>query len=109
RGEASCLDGLATGEVGDLLSTPNAVIMVGERLATVPGGLSAAARLADATGAKLAWVPRRAGEGGALEARALPGLLPGGRPLSDEGARAQVCAGWSVDEIPTATGRDTDG
>ncbi len=70
--EAAALDGLATGEVGDLLSTPGAVIMVGERLATVPGGLSAAARLADATGARLAWVPRRAGERGALEAGALP-------------------------------------
>src|SRR6185437_8860885 len=32
--EASALDGLATGEVGDLLSTPGAVIMVGERMAT---------------------------------------------------------------------------
>ncbi|MCA2233161.1 NADH-quinone oxidoreductase subunit G, partial [Mycobacterium intracellulare] len=51
--EAAALDGLATGEVGDLLSTPGAVIMVGERLATVPGGLSAAARLADTTGARL--------------------------------------------------------
>ncbi|MCV7122478.1 NADH-quinone oxidoreductase subunit G, partial [Mycobacterium lacus] len=60
--EPSTLDGLATGELGDLLATPGAVIMVGERLATVGGGLSAAARLADATGARLAWVPRRAGE-----------------------------------------------
>jgi NADH-quinone oxidoreductase subunit G len=74
--EASALDGLATGEVGDLLSTAGAVIMVGERLATVPGGLSAAARLADTTGARLAWVPRRAGERGALEAGALPGCCP---------------------------------
>ncbi|MGH3263161.1 MAG: molybdopterin-dependent oxidoreductase, partial [Trebonia sp.] len=70
--EAATLDGLATGEVGDLLSKPGAVIMVGERLATVPGGFSAAARLADSTGARLAWVPRRAGERGALEAGALP-------------------------------------
>src|SRR5271167_2462606 len=38
--EPSTLDGLATGGVGDLLATPGAVIMVGERLATVPGGLS---------------------------------------------------------------------
>jgi len=108
-GEASTLDGLATGELGDLLSTAGAVIMVGERLATAPGGLSAAARLADATGARLAWVPRRAGERGALEAGALPTLLPGGRPLADDAARAQVCAAWHVDEIPTAIGRDADG
>ncbi len=107
--EAATLDGLATGEIGDLLATPGAVIMVGERLATVPGGLSAAARLADATGARLAWVPRRAGERGALEAGALAGLLPGGRPVADDAARAQVAAAWHVDELPSAAGRDVDG
>src|SRR6202035_5100413 len=63
--EAATLDGLATGEVGDLLATPGAVILVGERLATVPGGLSAAARLADTTGAPPAW-------GAARTARARP-------------------------------------
>jgi NADH-quinone oxidoreductase subunit G len=107
--EPSTLDGLATGEVGELLSQRGAVIMVGERLATVPGGLSAAARLADATGARLAWVPRRAGERGALEAGALPGLLPGGRLVADETARAEVAAAWNVDELPAAAGRDVDG
>ena len=107
--EASTLDGLATGEIGDLLATPGAAIMVGERLATVPGALSAAARLADTTGGRLAWVPRRAGERGALEAGALPALLPGGRPLADDAARAQVCEAWHVTEIPAAVGRDADG
>ncbi|WP_244275523.1 NADH-quinone oxidoreductase subunit G [Mycobacterium europaeum] len=107
--EAAALDGLATGEVGDLLCTAGAVIMVGERLATVPGGLSAAARLADATGARLAWVPRRAGERGALEAGALPALLPGGRPLDDETARAQIAAAWNVSELPSGAGRDVAG
>nr|VTO98861.1 NADH-quinone oxidoreductase subunit 3 [Mycobacterium kansasii] len=107
--EPAALDGLATGEVGDLLATPGAVIMVGERLATVPGGLSAAARLADSTGAQLAWIPRRAGERGALEAGALPGLLPGGRPLADETARSQVREAWHVAELPTAPGHDADG
>ncbi|MEZ0351026.1 NADH-quinone oxidoreductase subunit G [Mycobacterium sp. pR1184] len=107
--EPVTLDGLAGGEVGELLSKPGAVIMVGERLATVPGGLSAAARLADATGARLAWVPRRAGERGALEAGALPGLLPGGRLVADDAARAEVAAAWNVDELPSAPGRDVDG
>ena len=37
-----------------------------------PGALSAAAALAASTGARLAWVPRRAGERGALETGALP-------------------------------------
>ncbi|MEE6176180.1 NADH-quinone oxidoreductase subunit G [Mycobacterium sp. 050134] len=107
--EASALDGLATGDLGALLGKPGAVIMVGERLATVPGGLSAAARLADATGARLAWVPRRAGERGALEAGAVPGLLPGGRPLDDNDARTQMAAAWHVSELPSADGRDADG
>ncbi|MBV9320578.1 MAG: NADH-quinone oxidoreductase subunit G [Mycobacterium sp.] len=107
--EAATLDGLADGEVGELLQQRGAVIMVGERLATVPGGLSAAARLADTTGARLAWVPRRAGERGALDAGALGGLLPGGRPLTDDTARSQVCTAWHVDDLPSSPGRDTDG
>ena len=106
--EATALDGLAGGELGELLSKPGAIIIVGERLAGVPGGLSAAARLADTTGARLAWVPRRAGERGALEAGALPGLLPGGRPLSDETARSQVSQAWHVSELPSPDGRDAD-
>ncbi|BBX48620.1 NADH-quinone oxidoreductase subunit G [Mycobacterium cookii] len=107
-GEAAALDGLAGSDVLTQLSKPGAIILVGERLGAVPGGLSAAAKLADATGAKLAWVPRRAGERGALEAGALPGLLPGGRPLSDETARAQILQGWHVDELPSTPGRDAD-
>jgi NADH-quinone oxidoreductase subunit G len=83
--EPSILDRLQTGEVADLLRQPGAVIMVGERAAAIPGALSAVARLADGTGARLAWVPRRAGERGALEAGALPNLLPGGRPTGRPG------------------------
>jgi NADH-quinone oxidoreductase subunit G len=83
--EPFVLDGMHTGEIADLLRQPGAVIMVGERLGSVAGGLSAVARLADATGARLAWVPRRAGERGALEAGALPNLMPGGRPSGQPG------------------------
>ncbi|HEV2239998.1 MAG TPA: NADH-quinone oxidoreductase subunit G, partial [Streptosporangiaceae bacterium] len=56
----------------EALRQPGAVILAGERLAEVPGALSAAARLSQVTGARLAWIPRRAGERGALEAGALP-------------------------------------
>ncbi|MDW5609763.1 NADH-quinone oxidoreductase subunit G [Mycolicibacterium sp. D5.8-2] len=83
--ETFVLDDIRNGQLADLLRQPGAVIMVGERLATTAGGLSAASRLADATGARLAWVPRRAGERGALEAGALPNLLPGGRPSRKAG------------------------
>ena len=105
-GEAAALDGLAD---DPQLKLAGAIILVGERLATSPGALSAAGKLAEATGARLAWIPRRAGERGALEAGALPGLLPGGRPLGDASAREQTAAGWNIDELPVTPGRDTAG
>jgi NADH-quinone oxidoreductase subunit G len=102
--EAEALDDLSDDAQ---LKLPGALILVGERLAGSPGAFSAASRLAAATGARLAWVPRRAGERGAVEAGALPGLLPAGRPLGDATAREQTAAAWNVDELPTADGRDT--
>ena len=89
------------------LRQPGAVILVGERLAEVPGALSAAVRLAGRTGAGLAWVPRRAGERGGIEAGALPVLLPGGRQVTDSAARAHVARAWGVGTLPAEPGRDT--
>jgi NADH-quinone oxidoreductase subunit G len=85
------------------------VLLVGERLATAPGALSAALRLARTTGARLAWVPRRAGERGALEAGALPSLLPGGRPVAEATARVDVATVWGVPTLTALPGRDTAG
>ncbi|MCD4524088.1 NADH-quinone oxidoreductase subunit G [Nocardioides sp. cx-173] len=85
------------------------VVLVGERLATVPGALSAAAALAAKSGARLAWVPRRAGDRGAVEAGCLPNLLPGGRPVADAAARVDAAAAWGVDSLPHAEGRDGAG
>ncbi|KQT95765.1 NADH-quinone oxidoreductase subunit G [Sanguibacter sp. Leaf3] len=85
------------------------VILVGERLAGVPGGLSAVLRLAERTGARVAWVPRRAGERGGVETGTLPTLLPGGRPVSDAAARVDLAAAWSVDTLPQTPGLDTAG
>ena len=96
---------LAAAAVG--LSGERALILVGERLATVAGGLSAAVALASSTGARLAWVPRRAGERGALESGALPNLLPGGRPVTESRARAEAGAAWGVVGLPAKVGRDT--
>ncbi len=84
------------------------VILVGERMATVPGALTAVASLARITGAKLAWVPRRAGDRGALEAGCLPGLLPGGRPVTDATARVDAATAWGVAGLPEQPGRDAD-
>lgn len=116
--EADTLGALTT-ESGDLdaagtaaataLRQDGAVILAGERLAETPGALSAVSRLAGATGAKLAWVPRRAGERGAVEAGALPGLLPAGRPVADAGARAEVARTWGVSALPGEPGLDTAG
>jgi NADH-quinone oxidoreductase subunit G len=82
------------------------VILVGERAAEAPGALTAALRLAEASGARLAWVPRRAGERGALAAGVLPSLLPGGRQVADPAARAEAEAVWGG-PLPGAPGRDT--
>ncbi|MFC1400403.1 MULTISPECIES: NADH-quinone oxidoreductase subunit G [Streptacidiphilus] len=106
--EGDPLDGDA-GRAAELLRQPGAVVLVGERLAGTPGALSAAIRLARASGARLAWIPRRAGERGAVEAGALPGLLPGGRPGTDPDARRQLAAAWGLDGLPERFGRDTAG
>ena len=87
--------------------TAKSVILVGERASESAGLISAAAALADKTGAKLAWIPRRAGERGALEAGAFPTLLPGGRPVSDSAARVDIAAAWGVDSLPATPGRTT--
>jgi NADH-quinone oxidoreductase subunit G len=113
--ETEWLDALAGGvgldETGqtaaEALRAEGSVIIVGERLAAVPGGFTAALRTATATGARLVWIPRRAGERGAVEAGALPGLLPGGRPVTDPSARAETAAVWGVADLPTRFGRDT--
>lgn len=109
--ETEVLDALTDNRGGGVLAeaaaalSGDAVILVGERLATVPGGLSAVLRLAQSTGARLAWIPRRAGERGGVEAGTLPGLLPGGRPVSDAQARVDVAAAWDVERLPETPGR----
>ncbi|MFS0883955.1 NADH-quinone oxidoreductase subunit G [Aeromicrobium sp. 179-A 4D2 NHS] len=94
--------------LAELALEPAAVILAGERLATIPGALSAVAAKAAETGARLAWVPRRAGDRGALEAGCLPTLLPGGRPVASAEARADIAAAWGVASLPDAPGLDTD-
>lgn len=113
--ETEWLDALAGGvgldddgaKAAEALRAPGAVLIVGERLAGVPGALTAAVRAAAATGADLVWIPRRAGERGAVEAGAIPSLLPGGRPATDPRAREEVADAWGVRELPHRYGRDT--
>ncbi|MEV0879318.1 NADH-quinone oxidoreductase subunit G [Micromonospora echinofusca] len=107
--EATVLAEHAT--VAEALGAEGAILIVGERLASVPGGLSAAADVARRTGAKLAWVPRRAGDRGAVDAGCLPNLLPGGRLVNEPAARAELGEAWDIPAgvIPSQAGRDTDG
>src|SRR5690606_32549831 len=100
---------VAYAAVAEALAQPNSVVLVGERAAALPGVLSAVERLADRTGARLAWVPRRAGERGAVAAGLLPGLLPGGRHVSDAEARVDAAAAWGLDRLPAEEGRDLPG
>ncbi|MEU6467198.1 NADH-quinone oxidoreductase subunit G [Streptomyces sp. NPDC046976] len=114
--ETEWLDALASGvgleapgtRAAEALRGEGAVIVVGERLASVTGGFTAAVRAATATGARLVWIPRRAGERGALEVGALPALLPGGRPATDPRARAEVAGAWGLSELPLGYGCDTE-
>ncbi|MEW2567015.1 NADH-quinone oxidoreductase subunit G [Streptomyces sp. NPDC047070] len=113
--ETAWLDALASGtgleddgaKAAEALRLAGAVIVVGERLASVAGGLTAAVRAAAATGAQLVWIPRRAGERGAIEAGAMPSLLPGGRPATDPRARDEVIGAWRIGALPHRHGRDT--
>ncbi|MFD0419096.1 NADH-quinone oxidoreductase subunit G [Streptomyces sp. NPDC127108] len=113
--ETEWLDALAAGvgladdgaKAAEALRSEGSVIVVGERLAAVRGGLTAAVRAASATGAQLVWIPRRAGERGAIEVGAVPSLLPGGRPATDPRARDEVAGAWGVAELPHRYGRDT--
>jgi NADH-quinone oxidoreductase subunit G len=93
--------------VAGLSLTAKSVILVGERASESAGLISAAVALAEKSGAKLAWIPRRAGERGALEAGAFPTLLPGGRPVADSAARVDIAAAWGVDSLPATPGRTT--
>jgi NADH-quinone oxidoreductase subunit G len=95
--EASAVAGLAL--------TAKSVILVGERASESAGLFSAVAALSAKTGAKIAYIPRRAGERGALEAGALGTVLPGGRPVADAAARVDIAAAWGVDSLPATPGR----
>ncbi len=107
-GEPEALEriGRGEGDAGRLVQDAgaDAVVLAGWRGAA-GGGLAAAARLADALGAGFAWVPRRAGDRGALDAGARPHLLPGGRRVADEAARAELADAWGS-ELPPEPGLD---
>ena len=102
--------GWHSGHLADVVSSikaggnsdgPAAVLLVGERAGA--GALTIAGQIADHVGAKVAWVPGRAGSRGALDAGLVAGALPGARRLDDAGDRDAVQAEWG--ELPDAPGR----
>ncbi|MBA2319324.1 MAG: NADH-quinone oxidoreductase subunit G [Euzebyales bacterium] len=119
-GEGAVLDALSApdessglDEVAEVVrGAERLVVLAGERLAGSPAGLTAAARMvtghrdtkAPARSAAFAWVPRRNGARGAVDAGLLPGVLPGGRSLSEPGPVADAWNG-----LPDAPGLDTRG
>ena len=105
---AGAPEAAAHNQAAATLRSAGAVVLVGERAAEIPGLLTAVAALVDTTGAKLAWVPRRAGERGALDAGAIGNLLPGGRPVGDDEARSALERVWGA-AVPSTPGRDTSG
>ena len=104
--EAAALDALVDGddEVSAALAGADApVVVVGERAGA--GAIGAGLRLAEQHGGRAAYVPRRAGARGAVEAGLLPGALPGGRRLDDADDRAAVESVWGA-ALPVDPGRD---
>ncbi len=99
----AAVPGTEASVISTLDADADTVILVGERAAGLPGAFSALADLTERTGARVAWIPRRAGDRGALEAGCLPGLLPGGRPVADAAARVDLAAAWGA-EVPSAPG-----
>jgi NADH-quinone oxidoreductase subunit G len=101
---AAAVPGTEADVVAGLQLAAGDVILVGERAALVPGALTAVVDAADKAGARFAWVPRRAGERGAIEAGCLPSLLPGARPVSDVAARVDVASHWGAETLPPLEG-----
>jgi NADH-quinone oxidoreductase subunit G len=80
------------------------VVLAGGGVTEHPLGADVALRVANAYRGRFALVPRRANDRGALRAGVHPGLLPGGRRVSNDDERGQVEATWG--ELPSARGRD---
>ncbi|ADJ42346.1 NADH dehydrogenase I subunit G [Amycolatopsis mediterranei S699] len=106
--EAAAVEGIAkhAPDLDEALRGEGAVVLVGERAAAIPGLFAALHDLVERTGVRLAWIPRRAGDRGALETGCVPSLLPGGRRVGDDAARVAVENAWGV-PLPAVPGRDT--
>src|SRR5215211_6088599 len=107
-GQAEACERLGRGsdDTGRLLAEGEGevIVLAGWR-GGATGGLAAASRLASTLGGRFAWVPRRAGDRGALDVGARPDLMPGGRPVGDATARGELGEAWGA-ELPDGPGLD---
>jgi NADH-quinone oxidoreductase subunit G len=89
-------EGTAASRVAAALreSAGSGVVLAGARLAGSAGAVARAADVAAEAEARFAVVSRRAGDQGALRAGLHPRLLPGGRLVTDDAARAHVEVAW---------------
>lgn len=106
--EGAALAGLADGDgpesvVAALREATSPVVLIGERSGA--GSLTAAAAIASAHGGQFAWLPRRSGVRGAVQAGLLAGALPGGRRIDNADDRAEIANIWG-EQLPTERGRD---
>jgi NADH-quinone oxidoreductase subunit G len=110
--EAATLAAIATGtddaDAGVALAGAGdrGIVLAGARLAEHDGAADAALAVARTHGARFAWIPRRAGDHGALRAGVHPVLGPGGRRLDATEDRAELEAVWGP-VMTEADGRDT--
>jgi NADH-quinone oxidoreductase subunit G len=100
-------EGTAASRVAAALreSEGGAVVLAGSRLAGSASAVSRAADVAAEAEARFVLVSRRAGDHGALRAGLHPRLLPGGRLVADDAARAHVEVAWGR-LLPAEPGRD---
>jgi NADH-quinone oxidoreductase subunit G len=105
QAEALAALGRREGEAGKVLPpatapadgpAPGPVVVLAGWRAAGSGALQAAADLAGTLGGSFGWVPRRAGDRGALDVGARPYLLPGGRSVGDAAARAELTEAWGT-------------
>jgi len=80
------------------------IVLAGERAGAVPGLLTAVEAACERASARLAWVPRRAGEWGAAAAGCLPVWAATGL-----GGLAMLADAWQVRELPSQPGLDAPG
>jgi NADH-quinone oxidoreductase subunit G len=81
------------------------VVLAGPRLAESAGAVSRSVSLAQSSGARFAYLCRRANDRGALRAGLHPALLPGGHVVEDDADRAEVEVAWGA-LVPKRPGRD---